>query len=64
VLRALPLRDPDRLVVVTERTGRFETPTSWPDFLDLRERNLVLGSSAAFTGSLISSSALVATRET
>ncbi len=49
VLRALPLPDPDRLVIVTERTGRFETPTSWPDFLDLRWRNQVLESAAAFT---------------
>jgi putative ABC transport system permease protein len=51
VLRALPLPDPDRLVIVMERTGRFETPTSWPDFLDLRQRNHVLESAAAFTRS-------------
>jgi len=51
VLRALPLPDPDRLVIITERTGLFETPTSWPDFLDLRQRNRVLESSAAFSGS-------------
>jgi putative ABC transport system permease protein len=49
VLRPLPLPNPDRLVIVTERTSRFETPTSWPDFLDLRQRNRVLESSAAFT---------------
>lgn len=51
VLRPLPLPDPDRLVIITERTDRFETPTSWPDFLDLRQRNRVLESSAAFSRS-------------
>jgi putative ABC transport system permease protein len=51
VLRGLPLPDADRLVVVTERSGRFETPTSWPDFLDLRESSHALGSAAAFTPS-------------
>src|ERR1700730_12518290 len=42
VLNALPLPDAGRLVAVTERTGTFETPTSWPDFLDLRDGNHVL----------------------
>jgi predicted permease len=51
VLRALPLPDPDRLIIVTERTARFETPTSWPDFLDLRDGNRVLDTAAAFTRS-------------
>jgi putative ABC transport system permease protein len=51
VLRSLPLPDADRLVVVTERTGRFETPTSWPDFLDLRDSNHALSSAAASTPS-------------
>jgi predicted permease len=49
VLRSLPLPDADRLVVVSERTTTFETPTSWPDFLDLRDGNHVLESAAAFT---------------
>jgi len=49
VLRPLPFPDSDRLVSITERTGQFETPTSWPDFLDLRQGNRVLESSAAFT---------------
>jgi putative ABC transport system permease protein len=49
VMRALPLTDPDHLVAITERSGRFETPTSWPDFRDLRDRNRVLASAAAFT---------------
>jgi putative ABC transport system permease protein len=51
VLNALPLPDSGRLVVVTERTGTFETPTSWPDFLDLRDGSHLLESAAAFTGS-------------
>jgi putative ABC transport system permease protein len=51
LLRPLPLPDPDRLVIITERTGRFETPASWPDFLDLRQRNRALDSSAAFSRS-------------
>jgi putative ABC transport system permease protein len=51
VLRALPLSDPDRLVIINERSGRFETPTSWPDFLDLRDRSRSLEASAAFTRS-------------
>jgi putative ABC transport system permease protein len=49
VLNALPLPDAGRLVAVTERTGTFETPASWPDFLDLRDGSHVLESAAAFT---------------
>jgi hypothetical protein len=49
ILRDLPLPDPGRLVIVAERTSRFETPTSWPDFMDLRERNKSLESTAAFS---------------
>src|SRR4030095_5436413 len=51
ILRPLPLHDPDRLVVVTECTTLYETPTSWPDFLDLRDNSHVFESSAAFTRS-------------
>src|SRR5262245_59622481 len=49
ILRALPVPDSGRLVLVTARIGRFETPTSWPDYLDLAGGNHVLGSAAAFT---------------
>jgi putative ABC transport system permease protein len=49
ILRSLPVPEPDRLVVVNERAGRFDTPTSWPDFQDLARSNHVLLSAAAFT---------------
>jgi predicted permease len=49
ILRDLPLPDPGRLVIVAERTSRFETPTSWPDFVDLRQRNKSLESTATFS---------------
>ena len=49
ILRSLPVPEADRLVVVSEHAGRFDTPTSWPDFQDLARSNHVLLSAAAFT---------------
>ena len=48
ILRPLPLRDPERVVSVSESTGRLATPASWPDFLDLRDGNHVFESTGAF----------------
>jgi predicted permease len=49
ILRSLPLPEAERLIVVSERAGRFDTPTSWPDFQDLAKNNHTLQSAAAFT---------------
>ena len=51
ILRPLPLPDSQRLVSVLEASARFETPESYPDFLDLEQGNRVFASSGAFTGS-------------
>jgi predicted permease len=47
VVRPLPLPEPERLVSVLETSGRFETPVSWPDLLDLQQGNRVFESSGA-----------------
>jgi len=49
ILRSLPFPEAQRLIVVSERAGRFNTPTSWPDFQDLARNNHTLQSAAAFT---------------
>ena len=49
VLRSLPLPEPERLAIVAERQGKFQTPPSWPDQRDLREANRVFQSTAGFT---------------
>ena len=49
ILRSLPFPEAERLIVVSERAGRFDTPTSWPDFQDLARNNHTLQSAAAFT---------------
>jgi putative ABC transport system permease protein len=48
ILRPIPVPEPERLVNVLEQTGRFETPTSWPNLLDLQQRNRVFESSGGF----------------
>jgi putative ABC transport system permease protein len=48
ILRPLPLEEPERLVSVLEISGRFETPESWPDLLDLQQGNHVFESSGGF----------------
>ena len=48
ILRPLPLESPERLVSVLETSGRFETPESWPDLLDLQQGNHVFESSGGF----------------
>jgi putative ABC transport system permease protein len=48
ILRPLPLEEPQRLVSVLETSGRFETPESWPDLLDLQQGNQVFESSGGF----------------
>jgi putative ABC transport system permease protein len=49
ILRPLALFEPERLVSVLETSGRFDTPESWPDLLDLQEGNHVLESSGGFS---------------
>jgi len=49
ILRSLPLPEPERLTIVAERQGEFETPPSWPDQRDLREANRVFQSTAGFS---------------
>jgi putative ABC transport system permease protein len=49
ILRPLPLPESARLVTVQQTSGRFETPQSWPDLLDLKDGNHVLESVGAFT---------------
>src|SRR5208283_1899879 len=49
ILRPLPLKEPERLVSILETSGRFETPESWPDLLDLEKDNHVFGSSGGFS---------------
>lgn len=49
ILRSLPLQQPERLVIVAERQGKFHTPPSWPDQRDLREANRVFQSTAGFS---------------
>jgi macrolide transport system ATP-binding/permease protein len=49
ILRSLPLPEPERLVIVAERQGKFQTPPSWPDQRDLREAYRVFQSTAGFS---------------
>jgi putative ABC transport system permease protein len=51
LLRPLPFEDPDRLVVVQQRSKQQGWTTGWsyPDFLDWREQNQVFESFAAYT---------------
>ena len=49
ILRPLAVPEPERLVSVLEKTEQFETPESWPDFLDLQAGNRVFESCGAFT---------------
>jgi putative ABC transport system permease protein len=51
ILHSLPLREPERLAIVAEQQGKFQTPPSWPDQGDLREANHVFQSTAGFSGS-------------
>lgn len=51
ILRPLPLPAPERLVSVMESSGRFQTPESWPDFLDLVQGKTVFESAGAFSAS-------------
>jgi len=48
VLRPLPLEEPERLVSVVETSGRFQTPESWPDLVDLQQGNRVFEASGGF----------------
>jgi putative ABC transport system permease protein len=48
ILRPLPLESPERLVSVLETTGRFDTPESWPDLVDLQQGNRVFEASGGF----------------
>jgi putative ABC transport system permease protein len=49
ILRSLPLPEPERLAIVAEQQGKFQTPPSWPDQRDLREANRVFQSTAGFS---------------
>jgi predicted permease len=49
ILRSLPLPEPERLAIVAERQGKFQTPPSWPDQRDFREANRVFQSTAGFS---------------
>ena len=49
ILRSLPLPEPERLAIVAERQGEFQTPPSWPDQRDFREANRVFQSTAGFS---------------
>lgn len=49
VLRSLPLPEPERLAIVAEQQGKFQTPPSWPDQRDLREASRVFQSTAGFS---------------
>ncbi|MBV9764820.1 MAG: ABC transporter permease [Acidobacteriaceae bacterium] len=49
ILRSLPLPEPERLAIVEEQQGVFQTPPSWPDQLDLREANRVFQSTGGFS---------------
>jgi putative ABC transport system permease protein len=51
ILRPLPLPESDRLVSVLSRAGKFETPMSFPDLLDVQQANHVFESSGGFTQS-------------
>jgi putative ABC transport system permease protein len=51
ILRPIPLPEPERLVNVFEQTGRFETPASWPNLLDLQKANRVFESSGGYAAS-------------
>jgi len=55
ILRSLPLPEPERLAIVEEQQGVFQTPPSWPDQLDLREANRVFQSTGASVADQISS---------
>jgi putative ABC transport system permease protein len=48
ILRPLPLPESDRLMAVTAQAGRFETPMSFPDLLDVQAANRVFESSGGF----------------
>jgi putative ABC transport system permease protein len=48
ILRPIPLPEPDRLVSVLAQAGKFETPMSWPDLLDVQTGNHVFESSGGF----------------
>ena len=48
ILRPLPLPESDRLLSVFAQAGKFQTPMSWPDLLDVQKRNHVFESSGGF----------------
>jgi predicted permease len=48
VLRPLPLPESSRLISVLAQAGKFQTPMSWPDLLDVQNRNHVFESSGGF----------------
>src|SRR5262245_9954452 len=49
LLRPLPFREPDRLVLVIERTGQFPTlTTSWQNYVDWRDQARSFESFGAF----------------
>src|SRR5215470_17687208 len=51
ILRPLPLPESDRLVSVLAQAGKFPTPMSRPDLLDVQDRNHVFDSSGGFAPS-------------
>jgi putative ABC transport system permease protein len=48
ILRPIPLPESDRLVSILAQAGKFETPMSFPDLLDLQNGNHVFASSGGF----------------
>src|SRR5258708_29976615 len=53
LIRPLPYREPDRLVVIWEnnpRSNTFTEPTSGPNFVDWSAQNRVFSGMAGFTG--------------
>src|SRR5262245_41847400 len=53
LLRALPYPQPDRLLVLTEKTRRGRIGVSYPNFLDWRERAQSFTEMAGFRGALL-----------
>jgi putative ABC transport system permease protein len=48
LLRPLPFREPDKLVILWEQTQAQDSSVSYPNFLDWREQNSVFAGIAAF----------------